>query len=442
MAGILNSPMRERVYFPLAELIAGRKIRSKMRDLAEWQNSSPQEKQKRYAKALGQTIEYAGARVPYYRDLFRRINFQTEKIYRDVAWINEIPYLTKEIVRMQPERFVSDDYKLSDLAERKTSGSTGLTLSFYYSRDDLDIASAVLRHFDKLTGNDFFQNEVHLRLISPRSEKHEWRARAAERIKNHIINRSVIELIELNHETSVECLEQLRKISPYFIYSTRSSFESVLRIADNPDLARGVCSVYVNSGETLDRRSADYISIQIGCKVINRYGNAEFGAVAQSQTDVQSLRFVDGIVWPENFTIEGMREIVLTTLAARAMPLIRYRTGDLGEVSPDSSGGFSLNNVIGRLHDLIHVGQRVFTTAYLSDLLSQKFDVHDFQILSSEADTSLEFRVVLDCPENMQKIGAELQSLLGVPVKMVRIRISDLIRRGRQMKFSHVVQGA
>ena len=67
------------------------------------------------------------------------------------------------------------------------------------------------------------------------------------------------------------------------------------------------------------------------CRVVDRYGLAEFGVVAyQMDGDSNALRVYDGFVWPET-TEEG--EIVLTGLTNRMMPLIRYRTGDLATLT-------------------------------------------------------------------------------------------------------------
>jgi phenylacetate-CoA ligase len=437
-----DGALRTGLYMPLAERFAGRKIQERVAYLEEWKRVFLIEKQKKYEDALTNVLLYASVHVPYYRDLFRRIKFDPEKLRLDLAWINDVPHLTKEIVMMQPDRFISDEFEHRALIERKTSGSTGLTLSFFYSQSELDLASAVLRYLDRAAGKSLGEKEVYLRLVSPDEKISSLRNRLEDKFKDYVLNRHTIEINELSTYEAKRCLNLMCIRRPYSVYALRSTFESLLRLSEESGLCRDICKSYISTGETLERRSAEFIASAVGCDVFNRYGNAEFGAVAQSKTDTQSLHFVDGLVWPENFTVEGKPEIVLTTLPGRAMPLIRYRTGDLGNVCPDGQGGFILNNVMGRLHDLVHVGERSYTSAYFSDFFQRHFAVHDFQVVEGSGENSLEFRVVTDRPEEIELMSSALEQLLGQDVRVVRIRLSDLIRRGRQMKFSHVIRGA
>jgi hypothetical protein len=112
----------------------------------------------------------------------------------------------------------------------------------------------------------------------------------------------------------------------------------------------------------------------------------------------------------------------------------------LGEVNSDDCGGFVLENIQGRLHDVINLQSGVYTTAYLSHFLQSNFDIHDFQVYEPRSDEALEFRIVTDAPAQLSQIADHLERHLGRSVKVVRIRSSDLVRRGQQMKYSHVVR--
>jgi phenylacetate-CoA ligase len=145
------------------------------------------------------------------------------------------------------------------------------------------------------------------------------------------------------------------------------------------------------------------------------------------------------LAWPENLSIQGFPEIVLTTLVNRAMPLIRYRTGDLGLVESAAGGGFTLSRLQGRVHEIFMLDEHSYTTSFMSTFLHSRFRIHDFQIIQRETRVP-EFRIVTDHPDELSGIEDALLSLCGVPVKATRIRTTDLLRRGRQMKFSHLVR--
>jgi phenylacetate-CoA ligase len=100
----------------------------------------------------------------------------------------------------------------------------------------------------------------------------------------------------------------------------------------------------------------------LGTRVYNEYGCAEFGTIAH-ECEAGSLH-----VAAENMTVEVMDgerpcgenepgELVITELGNRAMPLIRYRTGDIGAIasSPCSCGRQLpvLRSIEGRAWDML-----------------------------------------------------------------------------------------
>lgn len=425
--------------FPLAERYTRRHIWGKKAQLDAWKIESADEKNRRIHASLCDVVEYAEKHVPYYRNLFKRIRFEPAKLRGDIRYKEDIPFLTKEIILAHPGQFLSDEFPPSELIERKSSGSTGLTLSFYYSKDDLDWTSAVLFHLNEAVSRSLSDREVHLIYVNPNAQPVGAFEGMRERLKLMAVNRANIKIRDLSAATVQSHLLAIRAQRPYLLYGLPSSLKALVQFAQDASKYRGLCENFVSSGETLDARSAQFIHEAIGCKVINRYGNAEFGAVAQSANDPQMLRIVDGVVFPEYFVIQGYSEIVLTTLVGRAMPLIRYRTGDLGTIEHLQDGSQVLSGIHGRLHDLVAFGGRTLTTSFIAACLHSKFRIHDFQIVQRDEQLP-EFRIVTDYPEQLPEIGKELAVIVGMPVKVSRVRPTDLIRKGRQMKFAHYVR--
>lgn len=431
--------LRANLSFPLAERYTRRHILGKKAQLDAWKTEDADTKNRRTHASLCNVVEYAAKHVPYYHNLFRRIRFDPEKLRGDIRHFQDIPFLTKETILSQPEQFLSDEFPRSTLIERKTSGSTGLTLSFYYSKDDLDWASAVVFHLNEAISRNLSDREVHLIYVNPNAQHVGAFESMRERLKLMAVNRANVKIRELSEETVRLHLQAIRAQQPYLLYGLPSTLKALIQFAQDVSKYRDLCEYFVSSGETLDARSAQFIYEAIGCKVINRYGNAEFGAVAQSASDTQMLRVVDGVTFPEYFDIQGYAEIVLTTLVGRAMPLIRYRTGDLGTVEQLQDGSHELSGIQGRLHDLVDFGGRTLTTSFIAACLHTKFRIHDFQIVQRNKQLP-EFRVVTDYPEQLPAIGKELAVIVGMPVKVSRVRPTDLIRKGRQMKFAHYVR--
>lgn len=127
--------------------------------------------------------------------------------------------------------------------------------------------------------------------------------------------------------------------------------------------------------------SADYVpealihelESEYGCRVFTHYGMTEMGYGGGVECEAQNgyqLREADlyfEIIDPQtgqNVADGKVGEVVFTTLSRRAMPLIRYRTGDLASFSsmPCSCGTFlkTMNRVLGRMENCVRIGENQF----------------------------------------------------------------------------------
>jgi len=425
--------------YPLAERYTKRHIRQKKARLDAWLAEDSKKRAHRLHLALCDVVQYAEKYVPYYHDLFRRTRFNPERLRNDVHYWQDIPFLTKETILANPERLLSTEFPRDALAERKTSGSTGSTLSFYYSKEDLDWVSATVALMNEAISRRLSDREAHLVYVDNNTKRAGFLGRMREKAKLAIVNRSNINIRDLSLESVRLYLHTIKQQKPYLLYGLQSTLKALIQVSQNESDCHGLCEYFVSSGETLDTRSTQIIRDAVGCSVVNRYGNAEFGAVAQSVDNPQELRIIDGTVFPENFVIQGCSEIVLTTLVGRAMPLIRYRTGDLGVVEKLHDGTYMVSKIVGRVHDTVSFGGSTFTTSYIATCLHAQFRIHDFQIVQY-GEHLPEFRIVTDYPEQLPDIEKSLGTMVGIPVKVKRIRPADIIRKGRQMKFAYYVR--
>jgi len=141
----------------------------------------------------------------------------------------------------------------------------------------------------------------------------------------------------------------------------------------------GIISVIAMS-ESLDEHTKKYLEEHFGCPVVSRYANMENGIIAQ-QTPETGNDFLANLA---SYHIEildcsedipardgDIGRIVVTDLFNRAMPLIRYDTGDLGILGISDKNGkehFVLKRVEGRKMDAIydtngkHISSYIFTS--------------------------------------------------------------------------------
>src|SRR5262245_2269001 len=99
-----------RFLYPLAERRLGRQIRAKADVLRRQMSAGFAERRGWAAKQMAAQLEHAAETVPYYRDLFKQIRFDPRKLAVDVAYLQDLPYLTKDIIREQGLRLVSQRF--------------------------------------------------------------------------------------------------------------------------------------------------------------------------------------------------------------------------------------------------------------------------------------------------------------------------------------------
>src|SRR5438094_7627688 len=122
-----------------------------------------------------------------------------------------------------------------------------------------------------------------------------------------------------------------------------------LRLADTAgqhglDLSRGPVRITVHAGEpgASIPETRRRIQESFGAKAFDHAGMTEMGAYGfecevQSGLHINEDEFIAEIIDPETLAPAGKGnkgELVLTNLGRVGMPLIRYRTGDLADVSP------------------------------------------------------------------------------------------------------------
>jgi phenylacetate-CoA ligase len=116
--------------------------------------------------------------------------------------------------------------------------------------------------------------------------------------------------------------------------------------------------------------------------------------------------------------------------------LIRYRTGDRAVLS-ETSSGFVLDKVIGRVHDLVEIGGRRFATHYIQDVLNRIGGIREFQIEVCEHHPVL--RIVPEDGAKIEGISDSIDRYWQGAMGVEFITASELRLLGGRLKFRHVV---
>jgi len=285
----------------------------------------PSEMQRMQTEKLREIIWHAYRNVPFYHAKFRSAGIKPDVI-RTIEDLVKIPMTTKSEIQATPlNEMVARNVDVNGCVKNKTSGSTGIPLVTLVDKRTIDFDGAVwLRAF--------FENGLRLRdrmvvISDPRNfpKKRGWIQRLG-------IMRTKYFSIFDDAERQLSFLEEYK---PDIIESYPSSL-SILADA---------CKQYGNDvkprlvftlAELLDKNSRKFISSLFEAELFDYYASSEFSLMAWECREHTGYHMnADSVIMElvnnGEAVAPGERgEIICTSLVNHAMPLIRYRIGDVG----------------------------------------------------------------------------------------------------------------
>jgi phenylacetate-CoA ligase len=433
------------IAYPVAEWKEKRSIRPKLREIQRFYRLSNKEREEIARKRLIKTIEFASYEVPYYRDLFKKHRLDVGKLVHDLAYLEDIPFLTKEIIREQGNRMLSRSLDETKHYACKTGGSTGLSCHVHYDQEAADYAAAEILYARARVGCGKRQPELHFACRFPDTPfLTEWFTR--EDFKCIAMNRTNIFFDRLDDIGLAEIWRVLKRRKPYLVHAHPSTIYALACFIQKYFKTAKVFSVFESSGELLQPHQREIISKVLQCEVIDRYGLAELGVMAYQINGSKSpIRVLDSEGWGESVCLNesnecnefGRHELVFTGFRNKLMPLIRYRTGDLGLIYRNHEGTF-LSHLVGRIHDQLTINGINYATHYVQDILDHRVGgIQEFQIDLCTSPPGL--RIVPEDTACKIIIAEKVNKFFRSGFKLEFIGHDDLVRVGRHAKFRRVI---
>lgn len=234
----------------------------------------------------------------------------------------------------------------------------------------------------------------------------------------------------------------LRRRKPFLVHAHPSTMYALACYFQNQNKTSNLFKIFESSGELLERYQRELISSVFECEVVDRYGLAELGVAAyQLGGSGDALQVLESECWAEsailNEEASDAQELVFTGFRNQLMPLIRYRSGDLGLVERSQMGVF-LKKVVGRIHDQVPINGVNHPTHHIQDILDHRVGgIQEFQIDLRTLPPRL--RIVPESIVLKEQIRQKINHFWGNAFELEFIAHNDLIRVGRHAKFRHVV---
>jgi phenylacetate-CoA ligase len=377
---------------------------------------------------LRQTVRWAFEQVPWYRQRFQSAGISPDDI-RTLSDLAHLPFVTKDHLR--------DAYPMGLFAVpldqivrlHASSGTTGNQVLVPYTRSDLDVWTEamirVLTWFGVQPG-DVLQNAYGYGLFTGGLGFHygaETLGAAVIPVSGGNTDRQIV--VMQDFRTTVICCTP-----SFFLYVADRALELGVDLRGLP-LRVGVFGAEPWSEEMRQR-----IQQAAGIEAFDIYGLAEIvgpGVAAECRAH-QGLHVLEDYFYPEVIDPVSGRsvpdgqpgELVLTTLSKQALPMLRYRTGDITAIcsGPCPCGRTlrRIERVSHRSDDLFIVkGVNVFPAQIEAALLAVEGTLPHYQIVLGHQHGQDQVEVQIEVTPEMfsDRIGVleELQSKLARTIR-------------------------
>ncbi|MES2353868.1 MAG: AMP-binding protein [Pseudomonadota bacterium] len=395
---------------------------------------------------LKHLLTSANANVPYYRKLFADQGFIPDAI-QSLNDLTRLPFLTKAVIRANLEALKAEG--ATDLARFNTGGSSGEPLIFFIGKERVSHDVAAKWRATRWWGVDIGDPEIVI-WGSPIELGRQDRVKA---IRDRLLRTQLLPAFEMTAAKVEGFIDVIQSVRPRMLFGYPSALSHIARHAEA--IGRrldnvGIKTAFVTS-ERLYEEQRTQIEKTFGCRVANGYGGRDAGFIAhecpEGEMHITAEDIIVEIIDDDgNLLPAGQSgEIVVTHLATKTFPFIRYRTGDVGVLATEpckcGRGLPVLKEIQGRSTDFVIAQDgTVMHGLALIYVLRDLPGVHAFKIVQETVDYT---RVLLtpsagaDITTLENKIVDGFRARLGSGTT-VSVEIVDKIPAEKSGKFRYV----
>jgi phenylacetate-coenzyme A ligase PaaK-like adenylate-forming protein len=380
-----------RVIFPLHEWFKGKPTHAWLRELERTEWLSAEALAELQFRRLRQHLEFAYREVPYFTRLLDEHGLPPSRI-QSLEDFSRLPCLTRETLRqrfddLQPRTRIRHSQRLS------TGGSTGVPVTVLVCPERAAFTDAVRLRAHRWFGVDMGAREVVLWGSSIELTRQD-RLRS---LRDRLLNSRLLSAFDLGEAALARYVEVLRRERPEKLYGYASALALLARYLRSRGWVRASDwprAVFATAEPLFDFQRALIRSV-LGCPVAVEYGARDAGLIG-TECPAGGLHIpAEGMVVeivPTDGDSTGAGEVVVTNLQSWAMPIIRYRTGDIAtpDRGPCPCGRAlpRLGRVDGRRTDfLVTPDGRVMHALAVIYVLRDAPGIGEFQVVQDRLDT-------------------------------------------------------
>lgn len=295
---------------------------------------------------LKEILLYAKTHVPYYK------NISTDSL-------SDFPILTKSILRDHKTDLISSEFDITTLDKHHSSGSSGVQSFTYMTKDHTFYLRALQTHWWQWSGYKMGDNLLQFGISQKRS--------FLKKLKDIFYRCTYVKAFGLSEEELKLTLQKVSKKKRLFIAGYPSVINQLAKASIDSGITPNVIGVICFGDKLFDSYKAT-IRQAFGNNInlVDTYGCAE-GLLMACKSDLDFYYVMSPHVYLELVDDAGnpvedgeMGHVLVTCLTNKAMPLIRYKLGDLAIKLPKEKHPKNqllnyplLQKVVGRETDVI-----------------------------------------------------------------------------------------
>lgn len=361
---------------------------------------------------LNRVLSHASSQSIYYAAL------SVKGISNPVAWLKNFPVLTKEVLNAQRNNFLTAPVR--KLNKHNSSGSSGVQVTVYLSDEEQDIDRATQVLWWEWAGYRIGNPIVQTGMNPKRS--------FVKRLKDFFFRTKFIMAFSHSVPDLENALAWASKKRQPVLAGYASSLYVLAKLAGEMKLTIPFKTV-ITWGDKLFDHYRTKIEKTFQAKVYETYGTGEGFKIA-AQKDLPYMYIMTNNVYLELLDDEGnevedgkMGHVVVTSLNGYAMPLIRYRIGDLAIKLPKDKYpekrdlGFPLlQRVVGRDTDLVKTQSGKYMVVHsFTGIFEHVPEITQFCVIQRElSGIEIEYVPALNFqPQVLERIRLQIISALG-----------------------------
>ena len=382
-----------RYKFWINDFINGSPIRTPYNEIKFIAENSYDKGEKIREKKLKKLLQFAQKNCKFYKDI-------TTTRLSDFPVMNKMLYKENyDMIRVDENLIPQQKGKLHI---QRTSGSTGTPFAIPQDSQKRNRRIAELKYFGKIVGFKTHDALIHLRTWN------NWQQKTKAQIRRE--NIYPFDISDMSDEKMNDLYNLIKETKAKCLRGYASSFDKLCNyLIKNNKTISGI-KICIAGSEALQDDVRAKVKKLLNCEIISQYANEECGILAQEQIPTNSTNNVMylnnagyyfeilKLETDEPAKYDELGRIVVTDLHNYAFPVIRYDTGDIGQISSpnkNSNGYPILSKLYGRKLDICYTTSgEPFHPMAIGRILKHFDDIIQWQFIQKD-ETEYTLKVIM-----------------------------------------------